>query len=65
MAGIKEYVVESIDELKNHVTWPTYAEAQKLTVLVLVFSIIFALAIWGVDTVFSSLIEQYFKWVKS
>lgn len=65
MAGLKEYVTESFDELKNRVTWPTYAEAQKLTVLVLVFSIIFALAIWGVDTVFSSLIELYFKWVKS
>ena len=65
MAGIKEYVTESFDELRNHVTWPTYPEAQKLTVVVLVFSIIFALAVWGVDTVFSSLIEQYFKWVKS
>lgn len=65
MAGFKEYIAESYEELKNHVTWPTYAEAQKLTVLVLAFSIILALAIWGVDTVFSSLIEQYFKWVKS
>jgi len=65
MAGFKQYVSESYDELKNHVTWPTYAEAQKLTVIVLVFSVVFALAIWGVDTVFSSLIEQYFKWVKS
>jgi len=65
MAGFKQYISESYDELKNHVTWPTYAEAQKLTVIVLVFSVVFALAIWGVDTIFSSLIEQYFKWVKS
>jgi len=65
MAGIKEYVSESYQELTNHVTWPTYAEAQKLTVLVLVFSIIFALAVWGVDMLFSTIIEQYFKWVKS
>lgn len=65
MAGFKEYISNSYEELKNHVTWPDYAEAQRLTVIVLVFSVIFALAIWGVDTVFSSLIEQYFKWVKS
>lgn len=65
MAGFKQYVNESYDELKNHVTWPSYAEAQRLTVIVLVFSVIFALAIWGVDTVFSTLIEEYFKWVKS
>lgn len=64
MAGFKQYVSESYDEIKNHVTWPTYAEAQRLTVIVLVFSVIFALVIWGVDTVFSSMIEQYFKWVR-
>ena len=65
MVGIVNYISESYNELKNHVTWPSYAEAQRLTVIVLVFSVIFSLLIWGVDTVFSSLIEQYFNWVKS
>ncbi|GAA0871166.1 preprotein translocase subunit SecE [Gangjinia marincola] len=65
MAGITTYVQESYNELKNHVTWPTFAEAQRLSVVVLLFSVIFSLAIWGVDTVFSNVIEQYFKWVKS
>ncbi|PZW38857.1 preprotein translocase subunit SecE [Mesonia algae] len=65
MAGIVNYISESYNELKNHVTWPPYAEAQRLTVIVLVFSVLFSLAIWGVDTVFSSAIEQYFEWVKS
>ncbi|MAN26524.1 MULTISPECIES: preprotein translocase subunit SecE [Mesonia] len=65
MAGIANYISESYNELKNHVTWPSYAEAQRLTVIVLVFSVIFALLVWGVDTVFSSAIEQYFNWVKS
>jgi preprotein translocase subunit SecE len=65
MAGIANYISESYNELKNHVTWPTWAEGQRLTVLVAVFSIIFALAIWGVDTVFSGMIEQYFEWIKS
>jgi preprotein translocase subunit SecE len=61
MAGIVNYVKESFDELKNHVTWPTLAEAQNLTTIVAIFSIIFSLAIWGVDTAFSSLIKEYFK----
>ena len=65
MAGIGNYVSESYNELKNHVTWPSLAEAQRLTVVVAVFSIIFALAIWGIDTVFSGVIEQYFEWIKS
>jgi preprotein translocase subunit SecE len=65
MAGIVNYISESYNELRNHVTWPSWAEAQKLTVVVAVFSIIFSLAIWGVDTVFSTAIEQYFEWIKS
>ena len=64
MAGIINYIKDSFEELKNHVTWPSWAEAQSLTVLVAVFSIIFSLAIWGVDTVFSNIIEVYFKWIK-
>ncbi|WP_104734438.1 preprotein translocase subunit SecE [Hanstruepera ponticola] len=63
MAGIVNYIKESFGELKNNVSWPTWAEAQSLTVLVAVFSIIFSLAIWGVDTVFSKAIGFYFKWI--
>ena len=63
MAGIVSYVKESFSELKNHVTWPTWPEAQSLTILVAVFSIIFSLAIWGVDTVFSRVIKAYFSWI--
>ena len=59
--GVVNYIKESFEELKNHVSWPSWAEAQSLTVLVAVFSIIFSLAIWGVDTVFSRVIKQYFE----
>jgi preprotein translocase subunit SecE len=55
------YIKESFGELKNNVSWPTLANAQKLTVVVAVFSILFSLAIWGVDTVFSRVIEGYFS----
>ncbi|MGB4742908.1 MAG: preprotein translocase subunit SecE [Flavobacteriaceae bacterium] len=64
MAGITEYIKESFGELKNNVSWPTWTEGQSLTVLVAVFSIIFSLAIWGVDTVFAGVIEEYFNWIK-
>ena len=64
MAGFVNYVKESFGELKNNVSWPTWAEAQSLTILVAVFSIIFSLAIWGVDTVFSKVIALYFEWIK-
>jgi preprotein translocase subunit SecE len=58
------YVKESYNELTNHVTWPTWAETQKLTVTVAVFSIIFALIVAGIDYVFSAAIENYFSWIK-
>ena len=59
------YIKESYNELKNHVTWTPWAEAQKLTVVVAVFSVVLALAVWGVDTVFSKIIGLYFDWIKS
>lgn len=60
-----DYIKESYNELKNHVTWTPWNEAQRLTVVVAVFSILLALAVWGVDTVFSKVISQYFTWIKS
>lgn len=59
------YVKESYNELKNHVTWTDWSEAQRLTVLVAVFSIILSLTVWGVDTVFSKVVSEYFNWIKS
>ncbi len=60
-----DYIKESWNELTNFVTWPTWAEAQRLTVIVAVFSVVLALLIWGIDTVFSGAIENYFEWIKS
>ncbi|MAZ29084.1 MAG: preprotein translocase subunit SecE [Cytophagaceae bacterium] len=61
MAGLVNYLQESYNELKNHVTWTPLPEAQRLTVVVAVFSILFALAVWGVDMAFSRVIEGYFS----
>ncbi len=55
------YIKESIEELRNNVTLPTRAESSNLMVIVAVFSILFALATWGVDTVFSKLVQLYFN----
>lgn len=63
--GFVTYVKESYNELVNHVTWPSWPEAQKLTVTVAVFSVIFALLIYGIDTVFSKALTNYFDWIKA
>ena len=60
MAGFVTYIKESFGELKHNVTWPTWAEGQKLMVVVAVFSILFALAIFGVDKALENLMALYF-----
>ncbi|APA63417.1 MAG: preprotein translocase subunit SecE [Maribacter dokdonensis] len=57
------YIKESVEELRNNVTLPSRAESSNLMVVVAVFSILFALATWGVDTVFSKVIKAYFNYV--
>jgi preprotein translocase subunit SecE len=55
------YIKEAVEELRNNVTLPTRADSSNLMVVVAVFSILFALATWGVDTVFSKIIKLYFN----
>jgi preprotein translocase subunit SecE len=55
------YIKESVEELRNNVTLPPKAESSNLMVIVAVFSIIFALATWGVDSLFGELIQFYFN----
>ena len=61
MLGILKYFKESFEELKNHVSWPSFNEGLELTVLVAVFSVIFSLVIWALDSVFSKIIKEYFN----
>lgn len=65
MSGLITYVNESYQELKNHVSWPSYADAQRLMVIVAVFSVVLSLVVYGIDQLFSGAIESYFNWVKS
>jgi len=58
------YIKESYNELKNHVTWTPWSEAQRLSVIVAAFSVVLALVVWGVDTVFSGVISYYFELIK-
>ena len=61
MAAIINYIKDSFEELKNNVTWTPRAELQQSAVVVLVFSILFSLAIWGADTVLSGVVQSYFN----
>ena len=55
------YIKESYEELRHQVSLPTLAESSNLMVIVAVFSVIFALATWAVDSLFSEIIQVYFN----
>ena len=56
-----DYIKDSFEELKNNVSWTERSELQRLVVIVLVFSVLFSLAICGADTVLSRVIQFYFN----
>lgn len=45
MNKVKNYILSSYDELVHKVSWPTWEELQDSTILVLVSSIIFSVAV--------------------
>ena len=61
---VLNYFSEAFHELKSNVTWPEWAEVQRLTIVVAVFSVVFALVTWGVDEVFSKAIAGFFNFIK-
>jgi preprotein translocase subunit SecE len=52
VAGIRTYIEETVHELSNKVSWPTWEDLQTSSVIVLVTSIILAFIIWLMDYVF-------------
>ena len=60
-AKMIDYIKDSFEELKNNVSWTERSELQRLVVIVLVFSVLFSLAIWGADTLLSKVIQFYFN----
>jgi preprotein translocase subunit SecE len=61
MQRIKNYILESIDEVKNKVTWSKFNELQSSAILVLVASLIFALVIWVFDMSFQTGLTWFYK----
>ncbi|WP_445715315.1 preprotein translocase subunit SecE [Flavobacterium sp.] len=64
MTKVVNYISEAFHELKSNVTWPAWSEVQRLTIIVAVFSIIFALLTWGVDELFVKALEGFFNILK-
>ena len=61
MAKKGTYIKESYEELVNKVSWPTWSELQSSSIVVAIASLIIALIIYGMDTVFSNLMEIFYS----
>ncbi len=64
MTKFANYISEAFQELKTNVTWPEWAEVQRLTIIVAVFSVVLALVTFGVDHLFVKALEGFFNIIK-
>ena len=61
MSNIKSYINETVEEMRDKVSWPSYTELQRSSVLVLIGSLIFALVVGAIDFVFDSSLEWFYN----
>ncbi len=61
MEKVKNYILESIDEVRNKVSWPKYSELQASAILVLVASLIFAFVIGLIDLGFNNALGWFYR----
>jgi preprotein translocase subunit SecE len=61
MEKVKDYVLDSIEEVRNKVSWPKFNELQSSAILVLVASLIFALVIGLIDLGFKNALAWFYR----
>ena len=57
---MKKYILESIQELRDKVTWPTWVQLQSSTILVAISSVIIALIISLMDLCFDTILGEFY-----
>jgi len=61
MEKLKNYILDSIDEIRNKVSWPKFNELQSSAILVLVASLIFAFVIGLIDLGFKNVLTWFYR----
>ena len=59
-AEMKKYILESIQELRDKVTWPSWIQLQSSTILVAISSVIIALIISLMDLGFDTILGEFY-----
>ena len=61
MNNFIQYIKDSFQELSTNMTWSSREEAQKSTVIVAVFTIVFAIVVAAIDKVFQTGLDTFFN----
>tara|TARA_B100001778_G_scaffold333871_1_gene343481 strand:- start:2192 stop:2386 length:195 start_codon:yes stop_codon:yes gene_type:complete len=61
MAKKQSYIKSSYDELVNKVNWPTWSQLQNSSIVVAVATIIIALIIYVMDSIFSNILNVFYS----
>ena len=57
MKKIKNYFVDTYNELVHKVSWPSWSDLQNSAIIVMIASLIIALIIYAMDSSFSQLMK--------
>ena len=52
MQKLRAYISDSYNELMNKVSWPTWAELQSSSIVVLVATLLFGIVVFLIDSIF-------------
>lgn len=61
MAGVRAYIEESVDELLNKVSWPTWSELQSSSLIVLIASFLIAGIVYIMDSAFGNVMKMVYN----
>lgn len=53
------YIKESYYEFRDHVTWPSWVTLQQDTIIVAIATVILALFLYGVDSLFGNFVIKH------
>ncbi len=55
------YIKSAYNELVNKVSWPSFAELQSSTIVVMVATVIFSIVVLAMDLSFESIMETIYR----
>ena len=65
MNKVSTYISESYRELVEKVTWPSWAQLQQSTAIVLVATLLIMLLVWVMDFASNQLLQLIYSFFKS